>query len=286
MKGLALLCLILPTWSFGQSITVHQELQFAKYLMDKKYFDEATYTLEKLLLRNTSTSQTDTINYWLGNTYYSRQLLEKSNEYFDRVSTALPRLKSESAFFSAFNSAYLRSFDAARQKLLTFTPQDSAQQILKNFELAGIHLLQRNFNGFDSLSRNFSNTHFWVSQQQQDLIVFRDKLHANSKKSPFQAGLLSALVPGAGKFYAGYKGQGFLNFVVAALLGVQAWEGYHKAGPESFRFIAYATLFTTFYISTIWGSVLAVKIKQNEISKTLDAQILFDLHIPIRSAFH
>lgn len=285
MKGLILVCLVWPAWSFAQP-SLHSELQFGKYLMDKKFYDEATHTLEKLLSKNISAAQADTINYWLGNTYYSRQLLEKSIYFFDQVSPAIPRLKSESIFFSSFNSAYLRDFDIARHKLLAFTPQDSAQQILKNFELAGIHLLQRNFSGFDSLSQKFSNTHYWVTQQQQDLIVFRNKLHTNSKKSPFQAGLMSALIPGAGKFYAGYKGQGFLNFIVAGLLGVQAWEGYHKSGPESFRFIAYATLFTTFYISTIWGSVLAVKIKQNEISKTLDAQILFDLHIPIRSAFH
>ncbi len=273
----------------GVVLAQHQrtskDLQFAKYLMDKKYDDEAIFVLKGLSQQATEIQQHDSANYWLGNIYYNRQELENSIQYFDLVSHRSIHLKPEAVFFSSFNEAYLRHYSIAQQKLAAFNPEDSLQLSLKNFELAGVNLLQRKFSAFDSLVSQF-NKHHLLARQQSELIDFRNILVSGSGKSSFKAGLLSALVPGAGKFYAGYKSQGFLNFIVAGLLGVQAWEGYRKSGPESFRFIAYSALFTTFYISTIWGSALAVKIKRNEISNTLDAQILFSMHIPIRSAFH
>lgn len=254
--------------------------------MDKKYDDEAIFVLKGLSQQATEIQQQDSANYWLGNIYYNRQELENSIQYFDLVSHRSIHLKPEAVFFSSFNEAYLKHYITSQQKLNAFNPQDSLQLSLKNFELAGVNLLQRKFSTFDSLVIQFNKHHYLLARQQSELIDFRNILVSRSGKSSFKAGLLSALVPGAGKFYAGYKGQGFLNFIVAGLLGVQAWEGYRKSGPESFRFITYSTLFTTFYISTIWGSALAVKIKRNEISNTLDTQILFSMHIPIRSAFH
>lgn len=285
-----LICLIflafLPCLSIAQHQRTSKDLQFAKYLMDKKYDDEAIFVLKGLSQQATGSLQQDSANYWLGNIYYNQQELGNSIHYFDLISNKSLRLKSEAVFFSSFNEAYLKHYIPSQQKLLAFNTQDSLQQSLKNFELAGVNLLQRKFSTFDSLVTQFNKHHYLLARQQSELIDFRNNLVLLSRKSSFKAGLLSALVPGAGKFYAGYKGQGFLNFIVAGLLGVQAWEGYRKSGPESFRFITYSTLFTTFYISTIWGSALAVKIKRNEISNTLDTQILFSMHIPIRSAFH
>ena len=278
------MCFLCSHLAKGQSPS--EDLRFAQYLVNKKFFDEAIYSLSNLSKRKLDGGQLDSINYLLGNIYYNKQELENSIQYFDLVTNQSPRLKSESVFFSSFNEAYLKRYTPAGKKLNGFIPSDSILQSLKNFELAGINLLQRDYDSFDSLAHFFSVKHFLTSKQQSDLREFRSELHAASRKSPFTAGLLSAIIPGAGKFYAGYKGQGFLNFIVAGLLGVQAWEGYHKAGPDSFRFIAYASLFSAFYISNIWGSTLAVKIRKDEISKTIDAQILFAMHIPIRSAFH
>ncbi len=65
-----------------------------------------------------------------------------------------------------------------------------------------------------------------------------------------------------------------------------AYEAYRKAGAGSARFIAFGSLFSVFYIANIWGSVLAVKIKQKEYYRAYDNQILFDLHIPLRNLYN
>jgi hypothetical protein len=59
-----------------------------------------------------------------------------------------------------------------------------------------------------------------------------------------------------------------------------------KDGVSSPRFIIYGSLFSLFYIGNIWGSALSVKIKRQEFNEKIDEQILFDMHIPLRTLFN
>lgn len=96
---------------------------------------------------------------------------------------------------------------------------------------------------------------------------------------------MSAVVPGSGKFYAGYRGQALSSMFPTLIFAASAAEAYHRAGPKSFQFIAAASIFSIFYVGNIWGSVLSVKtfyeIRNNEIRNN----IMLDLHIPLRRIF-
>jgi TM2 domain-containing membrane protein YozV len=98
--------------------------------------------------------------------------------------------------------------------------------------------------------------------------------------------LLSAVVPGAGKVYAGQLGQGVAIFLQNTIFALQAYEGYRKDGPRSARFLIYGGLFTVFYIGNVWGSVLSVQIKRQEMYDKINNQIVFDMHIPLRTIFN
>lgn len=270
------------TFVLGQSF--QKEIRFTNHLLNKKYFDEAIYTLQTLSRISNSSTQQDSINFLLGKTFYQMQVLDSSIVRFDKVSSEAFSLKSESVFFSAFNEAYLRQFENAKRKLTLHSSKDSLLQSLKTFELSGISLLQRNFRQFDSLNKQNSSPSFQFVQQREKMIYF-SKVLQQKNKSPLKAALLSSIIPGAGKIYAGNKAQGIFNFLIAGIIGLQAWEGYNKDGPNSFRFIAYSSAFAGFYIANIWGSALSVKVKQREIHNSIDDQILFDMHIPIRSVF-
>ncbi len=269
----------------GQSVS--KELIFAKYLLTKKNYDESIYVLRDLnKISSLTVLQKDSIHFLLGNIYYNQQVLRRSIENFDSVSYSSKRLKSEAVFFSSFNSGYLKSFAEAKQKLIDYSPIDSSEQQLRNFELAGVSLLQRDFKSFDSLSNQFTPVNYAIDQQEKDMVDYKKRIVNQPKKSPFLAATLSVILPGAGKFYAGNKGQGVYTLMIATVLGLQTWEGYHKGGASSFRFIAYGTLFTSLYIGTIWGSAFSVKIKRNQLNETINSQILFDMHIPLRTIFH
>jgi len=174
----------------------------------------------------------------------------------------------------------------ARQKLLHFHKTDTILNQLRNFELSGIALLQRDISTYDSLAKLFSPAHYAMDEQVIRMEEHHSRIVHQQKRSPFIAAVLSAVVPGAGRFYAGNKGLGIYTFLIAAVVGSQAIEGYQKDGPSSFRFIAYTAIFTTLYVGTIWGSAFTVKMKRDQLNETINNQILIDLHIPIRTIFH
>lgn len=267
--------------------TVSRELNFAKYLMAKKNYDESVFVLKKL---NTSATLTpierDSIHFLLGNIYYDQKDLSNSIENFDLVSGLSHRLKSEAVFFSSFNSAYLKSYPEAKRKLLLYAAIDSSELQLKHLELAGVSLLQRDLKRFDSLSKFFTPINYLTDLQEKQMQERSNQILHMQKKSPLVAAMLSAILPGAGKFYAGNKGQGMYTLLISTIVGLQTWEAYKKDGPSSFRFIAYGTIFTSIYIGNIWGSTFAVKLKRDQFNETINDQILFDMHIPLRTLFH
>jgi hypothetical protein len=273
--------------NFLYAQSIQSELVFARHLATKKNYDEAHYVLISLSQRSgLSPLVRDSIHYLQGKTYYEEQLLQKSIQHFDSVSDLSAGLKTESVFFSSFNNAYLHSYSTARTKLTSYSVTDTFLIQLKNFEMAGIHLLERDLLKYDSLAKFFSLSNYSIAQQQKKFEEHHQRILNQPKKSRTVAAVLSAILPGAGKFYAGNKGQGFYTFLIAGVLGLQTWEGYHKSGISSPRFIIYGALFSSFYIGTIWGSSFAVKLKRDQLNETINSQILFDMHIPLRTIFH
>jgi len=104
-----------------------------------------------------------------------------------------------------------------------------------------------------------------------------DRYEIAPHHSPALAGLYSAVIPGLGKLYLGYKYQALSAFMVNTLLAGQSAESYARAGPRSFRFIASTTLFGLFYGGNILGSILSAKKQRHDYYKQLDHEIL-DFH--------
>lgn len=80
-----------------------------------------------------------------------------------------------------------------------------------------------------------------------------------SRKRPFVGGLLSAVIPGLGKLYAGRR-QSFVNvFFAHTLYGITIYESIKKAGIKNPYTILNLSYCGVFYLSNIYGSFLAVK---------------------------
>lgn len=287
MKKLLSCCwlytLLLMPEAFAQSVDT--ELKFARYLFSRKNYEEADLVLNKLTGRSLSRNQEDSLYFLLGHLSYSQQRLQNSIANFSKVSPASKSLYTEALFYSSFQQAYLHEYTTATLTLRQLSTSDSGVLRLQQLQLAGIALLERKVSHYDSIATHFSRSHYVTGAQEQRLEEHRKRIVQQPRRSPALAAALSAVVPGAGKFYAGNKGQGLYTLLISSVLGLQAWEGYEKAGPRSARFIIYSSLFTSLYIGTVWGSAFSVKIKRTQLNETIDDQILFDMHIPIRSVF-
>lgn len=281
MKKYLFIIFILPVPLLAQNFS--ENLAFYHHLINTRNYSDAL-----LLLENSSASskgQQDSLNFYFGKTYYLNQQLYDASEYFDKALASDALFKTEARFYNAFSKLHIDEIDKAVENLNDIETSDSVIIALKNLELSGAYLLQRNFERFDVTAKNFQQKYYQVSSQEATFLDIRQDLEDHKAKSPFLAGLMSAIVPGSGRIYAGKTGLGIGTLLTNAILGLQTWEAYRKDGVESARFIIFGSLFSVFYVGNIWGSVFTVKIANEEFQDAVNHKILVDLHIPLRTIY-
>jgi len=255
------------------------QLPFINHLNKLKAYDEAIYLLDSL----DQTSPNDTIKYHLGKFNYYKKNIQQSIAAFDQVSLSSPFFE-ESVLMSIYQSIYIGNYDLlySRRTDLSVSKLSTKGQQIINFDMAGISLLERNLKDFEKHQSQFNSTYFQLVQSQDQLVQFHRQIENFNPKSRFLAGLYSTIIPGAGKIYIGKTGEGLMSMLTTVIFGVQAWEAYRKDGIQSARFIIFGGLFSSFYVANIWGSVLAVNIRENEFNEQINQSILVSLHIPLR----
>jgi hypothetical protein len=266
----------------GQSRSFSREWQFARYLADKEATDEATFVLQAFDQQLLTVPQRDSLAYLRGWLSYGAKSLNEASQHLLVVSPASP-FYVKSQYFGAYCLAFQHKLDSASVTIQNAPVTDSTLRELNAFQQSGVALLQRQYARYDTLRQRFSYSSYALKTEETNFDSYRNALLAQKRRSPAVAGLLSAIMPGLGKVYAGKARQGIAAFLPVLTMGLLAWEGYRKDGPTSLRFLGFGSLFTVFYVGNIWGSTLAVKVRRDEFNRGYDNKILFDMHIPLRN---
>jgi hypothetical protein len=271
----------------SKMVKERESIKFVLYLISSELFEDAQYVL-KQMQSNTISEQSlhDSVSYYIGWIQYFNQDFKNAISTFSTIDSTSEVLKA-SAFYNAICHVQLDSFESARRILEKIDVRgDDDLFHLKLLQLRGIALLQRDYQSFDSLSSMVLTPPFLTKTEMEEMTTYGLDMRRYKRKSPWIAGLLSALLPGLGKFYAGYRGIPFGAMYMTIPLGAIAAESLILAGAASFQFIALGALFGVFYVGNIWGSVLSVYAKEKEYYEELDHNIEFDMHTPIRRAFY
>ncbi|MBW6458743.1 MAG: hypothetical protein K0B52_06235, partial [FCB group bacterium] len=80
-----------------------------------------------------------------------------------------------------------------------------------------------------------------------------------AQRSPVLGGVMSAVIPGSGKIYAGRWMDGVQAFSMITAPAYNAWYHFAKNGTKSVRAWIWTGVTAWFYLSDIYGSVKAVK---------------------------
>jgi TM2 domain-containing membrane protein YozV len=94
------------------------------------------------------------------------------------------------------------------------------------------------------------------------------------RKSPFVAGTLSTILPGAGKVYAGRWKDGLVSLLFVGANAYSAYRGFSSGGIQSPYGWLFGGLSAGFYIGGIYGSQKAARIYNH----TLEAKIKSDVY--------
>jgi hypothetical protein len=267
--------------TFSQSTSVC-DLKFIDHLVKTGCFDEALYLLDSH--ECSSFQMNDSINYLKGWSLYSLNRLTSSSDFLLKVTTQ-SSLYLKSHFFAAYNYAQTGDFDKATEVLdkTEFNAENLVS--LKNFQTAGIKLLQYNIPSFEKWLSKTDRNDIEINESAGNLLNISEEIKNHKSKSSMVAGLLSGIIPGAGKLYAGKKGAAISAFLSSATLGLVTWENYRKNGLNDFKTLAFGTAFAVTYIANIYGSVFTVRILKSEYKENVKNTILFNLHIPLNNTF-
>jgi len=272
--------------TFKDSIRDFDNFNFIIHLSKNKLFTEAETEAEKLFSNSfINPLYKDSVHYFLGMEYYNEK---KTNEALKHLTEV-----SDNVFFY-YKAHYLAgNINAENNKI------DSAIAIYKSieestnnslnelnrFELSGLYLLNKNYQLFDSLSKNFKFQTPEIQEEIQNLKNYSIIEQKIKRKSPFIAGTLSAILPGLGKVYTGNNGQALSSFLTCGLFGIVAAENYLRMGIKHPQTIFFSGLFSLFYIGNIWGSAVSVQLVKIEKQHENKHNILVSIKVPINKFF-
>lgn len=263
---------------------VSKELDFITYLVSQSQYDDALYVLIRLegSDKQLSQEQLDSIHYYTGWIYYFKQNFDPAITAFKEVDSSSSLFVS-AAFYSSFCYIYEDRPTEAHATLKHLDVQgDSMLEEFRYFQLAGISALERDFESYDNYIGKLTGGYYLFAAEEENIKGHTNDLKNYKKKSPFVAGLLSALVPGIGKFYAGYRGIPFGAMFINLPLMAVAIETAIIAGVISPAFLVLGSIAAVFYVGNIWGSVLSVTAKRREDYAQIDYNIKYDLHVALR----
>ena len=92
-----------------------------------------------------------------------------------------------------------------------------------------------------------------------ELAAIAQKGSTMRRKSPLAAALLSALLPGSGKIYAGELGDGIHSLVFIGLIGTLSVLSFRADGIDSVRGWIYASAGGVLYGGNIYGSIVSAR---------------------------
>ena len=276
--------LFLLMFAFLRSFAQHNgQVPFIRHLVNGGYYKEALFLMEKDNAVYSST-QKDSLSYYSGWAHYSLKNLQKSTSSFLKVSPQSPFYK-KSFFFAGYNQTYLGNYNEAQNILGQMNIEEEPELSLYYFELGGIEMLKENWQEGKQYLELVPAENAVLSQQVFALNEIWKEHEQHRKKSPFVAGIMSAIIPGSGKIYAGKTGAGIASMIGNIGFGLITWENYRKSGIDDVKTILFGSIFAVNYVSNIYGSVVSVKVIEQEHENAIHNQILFQLNIPLRNFF-
>lgn len=259
------------------------EIPFIQHLVNKGFYKEAIFLIDRDTL-NYGKLQQDSLSFYKGWAQYSLKELGQSTRSLLKVGPESPFfLKSH--FFAGYNQIYLENYPEARRIFGQMNIRNEPDLSLLNFELSGVEFLQGNWQKGEEMLKSVRPENASISQQVTALNEISKEHQVHRPKSPVLAGIMSAVIPGSGKIYAGKTGAGIAAMLGTAGFGLITWENYHKRGIANAKTIIFGGLFVANYVSNIYGSVISVRVIENEYENVVHNQILFQLHIPLRNFF-
>ena len=116
---------------------------------------------------------------------------------------------------------------------------------------------------------------------RQKAFVYHNYAEAGARlptRSPFLAGALSTILPGAGRLYTGFRiGDALTSLITVGFSGWQAYDGFRSDGLLSVKGWTFGTLCSIFYVGNVYGSVISARVYNRHVEDEFLATVSIEL---------
>lgn len=230
-------------------------LLFADFLFCEEDYLRAVEEYEKYL----SVINNDTIVFKIGLAYMNMSNYEKAKDQFSTLFKS-NNFSNESRILYLKSIFLDRDFDELHSNYYNnniVQPEEKIYEIfLKQYYFSNL------FTEDELPERNTFVTAF-ENDEKSEIKSFYERKKDPPNKNPLTASLLSTIIPGAGKIYAGKTGDGITAFITTSLLAFLSYNNFENR--HNTRGWIFASLASFFYAGNIYGSAAAAQLYNAEI---------------------
>jgi tetratricopeptide (TPR) repeat protein len=237
--------------------------EFAEYLFRDGEYLRAASEYERYMSLSDSGGARDSLLLRIGQCYRLAGQPSAAIRYLERVgaiesdSVAL----SEARFRIAHCRYLMGQYDQSLAYIASYrsTLDGSVRGRMEMLEGADLLFLRRWRDAAGRLCVQPGGKDDGRDQNWRDACALVREAETLPHRSPVLAAIMSTVVPGAGKVYAGRARDGAYALLTIGLTAWQAYDGFHKDGVRSTKGWIYGTLCAGFHLGNIYGSTIAVR---------------------------
>lgn len=243
--------------------------KYAQYLLQEKDYDLAIEEYERIIfLQPQDTSSFDILLRLLEETQSHKEVLTRFESYFGSFNTANIN----------FSKTYIRNaFKASELSKLTKFQERSHLADLEPFNRVPTYKLAMELRWDEA--RSSVNQSIEYSESFMSIL---EKQKSTSYKSTALAIGMSAIVPGAGKAYAGNLKDGLFSMLFIGVNGWLSYRGFSQKGLSSGFGWAFGSLTTGFYAANLYGSARESRLANHRLNVSLQNDVLEVIDLDFR----
>ena len=288
-KFLLILCLaiitLLPFASAEEPIDYYAPenvRKFADFLYEQGDYLRAADEYQRYLFYKPQ--DTDQIHYKIAVSYRFGGKTEQAIQGFETLLRTDPKSQFASRAYYQIGATYFSQgqFERSVQFLGEALPRiTDTRQHTEAEQLIGLsYLKQKRWSEASEVFKTLQASD--VMSIREKAVVYHDYAEKGARlstRSPFLAGTLSTIVPGAGRLYTGRLGDALTSLVTVGITGWQAYDGFRRDGISSAKGWTLGTLCGIFYVGNIYGSVISARVYNRHVADeflaTLSVEILY-----------
>lgn len=257
--------------------------EFARYLVQGSNFQEVI-DLQALFPDRPEILVQDSLDYYTAWSYFNLKMLPQAIDQFSRVSNQ-SGFYQPAKIFGSWCQLFSNNPKKAKQEICLENGTLLSESEVFRIQMIAIQLKQREYLKAQKALMGLMNAEPVYLECLSKLSEYTNEALQHSDKSLAVAGILSGILPGSGKVYAGEKGAGISSFLILAGLGGVAVEHILKTGLTSWNSLLLTGLFGTFYVGNIYGSLISIKTYRERFYEGFDQAVLATVLLPLRDFY-